>query len=1212
MSNKHSNFKKFNKLFISAVAIILAICMLPSQAFAADITIGTSSSPVYGNGGQGAGSVTSYKGNTNACNTTSQLYLGYRMYMVDNEGNVIKDDSGNPYVTDVLMNNINPSRTGTIVGGTLRVNKSKISLKNSEGKVEIPTKHIKDIDSNLPKPYQWVNGTMYTNGDNLKAWMTAERNDIYRINGNYVIYKLWGNKALEEYIANGDYYLVVESLFQCHLWTSWKNIEYSEEDHGYNIEHAKYELGYSEIHIDKTRQDTIRGMMGAAWGSSGYANCVNVTCGNNTNELKCSTGTYIHNFDVCCAKNYRDRFGYHRMNCSTCDKQFLFTGEQMDKYDEMLLNKYGIDVSSYPITTNEYGTAGHNCTTLKCTKTLKLNFNHQTTEQCRICDGVYACGVLINSSGTQYKECTNTLFYDTYYGWLKNYPTELSNAGIQPYSKNYLYWGGNTLLLERDEDNLGLKAAPKSGNSYVNCKSYTNNTVINNKYGYGMHLYRSSEMGNGGDPIHTKDPVDPTPSNPNDPTPPEEPSKTTPPSEPFDNTGSSTIIKVYGEIYKDGSTVYHIDHKATYSETQTTDWIVIEDESKYKLQQWVVSGGTPDTDYTTTEWLNTDGTYSFDKSTLFTNNSAGYKLTYTAEDNFKIGEGKTIYLLYLKTITPLETSKDKVPNDKTQYQPNNPTYPENPYNPIPQPDKQGGYNIIKVYTLLDEYNGTPLSSETYIQTQTTPFIEIESESTSNWKLAHWYTTSTTNPDVTASNFLQPIDQTNQSQVNTLLEQGYYLLPTPTSIGNPLSHGNQPTTKYFTDSSTTVYLIFTRTTELGGDANYEAGTYYIPESYLSKAFSTAGQALTITTQSGTITEEFCEHIFSILNPAFNKSAPYTDKTVTARITSTLAAQSTTSSIFQDSCYVINIDNGNNTPYYYTQYRQKSSTTSEAMSFNNMEFRFSAYRLGDSVTLAKWKIDSSKSYLEAGLLDTRKNNANNINSLTADYFKVANTNSVRTATNPKSESPINFNINTVKSDLETAISSQKVVAQLQDIRGIDTKLKVEASVYAGQSTVAGTPVSNKTQIHTSTTSLGKNIYIDGLMLNTPTSSSSNIINFTPYIKMQFENTAAVKYQVYAMGKYSRQLKVNEYAGIKFTAASDDHSIINNGSKAELGKIQLNSNQWSTHATAIANVGKDCVLPGGATLNMSVPQSNRNKLTVETYYPILSGSGLQQIHL
>ena len=121
----------------------------------------------------------------------------------------------------------------------------------------------------------------------------------------------------------------------------------------------------------------------------------------------------------------------------------------------------------------------------------------------------------------------------------------------------------------------------------------------------------------------------------------------------------------------------------------------------------------------------------------------------------------------------------------------------------------------------------------------------------------------------------------------------------------------------------------------------------------------------------------------------------------------------------------------------------------------------------------------------------------------------------------------------------------------------------------------------------------------------------INFVPYIKMQYDTPTSHDNVVYVSGKYGRSLTVNEHVGVYFTPSNNNQNIVNTNSKTIKGKLSIQSNQWSTHATAIAKAGTLSVLPGGAVLDLAVLKENRQRFVVESIKPILAGSGLTQVN-
>lgn len=114
--------------------------------------------------------------------------------------------------------------------------------------------------------------------------------------------------------------------------------------------------------------------------------------------------------------------------------------------------------------------------------------------------------------------------------------------------------------------------------------------------------------------------------------------------------------------------------------------------------------------------------------------------------------------------------------------------------------------------------------------------------------------------------------------------------------------------------------------------------------------------------------------------------------------------------------------------------------------------------------------------------------------------------------------------------------------------------------------------------------------------------------PYIQMHYYNRNGVaadgsriageRKTAYVLGEYKRSFMLNAYAEIQWK-------------KTDSANVTLESLQWSTHA----EVEKDGfsfgeVLPGGATLNLTIPEANRQEVIIKTYNPILAGAGKAQV--
>lgn len=137
------------------------------------------------------------------------------------------------------------------------------------------------------------------------------------------------------------------------------------------------------------------------------------------------------------------------------------------------------------------------------------------------------------------------------------------------------------------------------------------------------------------------------------------------------------------------------------------------------------------------------------------------------------------------------------------------------------------------------------------------------------------------------------------------------------------------------------------------------------------------------------------------------------------------------------------------------------------------------------------------------------------------------------------------------------------------------------------------------------------------------ASNTISFYPYYVMQYElpstynaqlnkdgtknSTAGAMNnanQLYVIGEEKRYLNVYNYAEVSFSghtvSSSKGTDVVNNiVNSNRSGRIEISSEQWSTHARANSLIGLDnCALPGGATLSITIPNDNRQTVTITSY--------------
>lgn len=152
---------------------------------------------------------------------------------------------------------------------------------------------------------------------------------------------------------------------------------------------------------------------------------------------------------------------------------------------------------------------------------------------------------------------------------------------------------------------------------------------------------------------------------------------------------------------------------------------------------------------------------------------------------------------------------------------------------------------------------------------------------------------------------------------------------------------------------------------------------------------------------------------------------------------------------------------------------------------------------------------------------------------------------------------------------------------------------------------------------TTSAGLTQHLNGSHMETwlEIPMAGGTTSFHPYVKMMYDTNLAEKLPVYVAAQYERKIAPNEYVGVIFDlSANTGNKVVNSvGSNNNLiGKLALSSNQWSTHVTANNKVGNsDCVLPGGATLDLAILAAQRQTFTVEGLAPLIGVSGQKQVN-
>lgn len=120
------------------------------------------------------------------------------------------------------------------------------------------------------------------------------------------------------------------------------------------------------------------------------------------------------------------------------------------------------------------------------------------------------------------------------------------------------------------------------------------------------------------------------------------------------------------------------------------------------------------------------------------------------------------------------------------------------------------------------------------------------------------------------------------------------------------------------------------------------------------------------------------------------------------------------------------------------------------------------------------------------------------------------------------------------------------------------------------------------------------------------SGGTVSFRPYIQMNYDTFTEYEKKAYVLGEHQRSLSPNDYAEISWN-------------KQGIPNLKLDSLQWSTHASAVNFItetfGYDAlsefkVLPGGATLSLTIDKKAYQNIQLTTYQCIVTGSGKEQI--
>lgn len=795
---------------------------------------------------------------------------------------------------------------------------------------------------------------------------------------------------------------------------------------------------------------------------------------------------------------------------------------------------------------------------------------------------------------------------------------------------------GECMYLE--DDDLELKAPGNvSGiagniNKFIHWDMRNGNISTLKNIGLGLHIYYTDGAENG--VIHTYDIV----TNPDKPAPAETP------DEENNTAGDKQIIKCYVNVYKgkDGKYIA-LEDAGTFQRDLVTNKIAIVNEKSatgYTLEAW--SGSSFYTDnfkddddniitYSGLDWarITRSGTFTRDRDERFDRRGRAveyingkhpyfgttYSKFYDDTDPLLLSpiSTKSIYLLYYKVFPYIKTYGDPDPTPDV-------FYPEDPSDP----DKKGEFTIVKCYGRLNPVTLKVENIKTTYKTGTTYNVLIEQEP--GYKLQEYHVVDAAPNTGYTSTQWGDFDKNSPYAESIYAEYGYYrdfdyedkAVYSITGLGGNDTYSNNVYCKsYLSDSDGTLYLLYLKCDEI---PEVKTDELIITESYITKRFKLGDSKITVTSGDATITELFRQHYFvwevpSIADEVSNhdRKKGFTDKRMTMVIDQT-EELTQADGVIPKWTKVTEYSKPSATSFKKTW--SSETTGARTLRYNGLEYVMVLTKIDDTFNIIDYRAHPS-GYSAGSTLVSNVDIVNSGNGGVTRQDAGEYTYSFDLTFECDEEAsdlmrkykvgdyyyPWNSNVRRTRwsyIECEATFDYSTAISSLTE--------NVRYFVYAGKEDSCKVNEDFEEEMYEQ----GDNFVVSGLQL-----SSEELVEFYPYIQMQYDSATMINNRVFVAGQFKRGFMPNEYTGISFYMADGFRSVINNGGATDnsgfkmTGKIAISSKQWSTHATATKYVNnQNCVLPGGATLDIAVLKEARQALTVEAYYPILTGSGLKQV--
>lgn len=538
--------------------------------------------------------------------------------------------------------------------------------------------------------------------------------------------------------------------------------------------------------------------------------------------------------------------------------------------------------------------------------------------------------------------------------------------------------------------------------------------------------------------------------------------------------------------------------------------------------------------------------------------------------------------------------------------------PKQPEPHEPPNESTGTFKIVKSYRIRNTDTNALTDSGTFVKPDSSPNITIEDES--EYKLIEWKTSTTYKPDISSIKW--------ESQVPATHKQG----------------GKSPTTIEMKTPETTLYVLLEKPENLPNTSLGKA------DFIMSQSTITRKIKLSYPDNNGLKIMKDVD--FKWISPAHKNTCSHehtwqsgTDSEGNAEYDS--HDKSCAWGEWKDKDVKFSLKNSEKSNYpdivatkagweavtttglsaYTKRYveRQRSLVGASQFSINNWDYSCVLLRGKDKLTVASWKnTDLGTSAANTDLAGVSDSGFSIGNSTSKNRQKVTYFDKFKAIFVDDSDdldTTYSTTAGTGCHDNENCGENTRTYKLTPDpFLTLDVGVLVET--YSGdisQGTIDSTCDSTPTSYgaFTDISALSNKNMVRGLEVP----SGANL-SFRPYVQMNYDVQTATHEPyssstsnhktAYVLGDIQRGMAPNDYAEVSWKSRNSDKP-----------NLTLNSLQWSTHSSVVdyvrgmgLNLNEWTALPGGATLDLTIKDSDKQVVMATTYQCIVDGSGKTQI--